>query len=210
MHRQKLEVDRALTERKIIADMALAERKFELDRNLAERKFIFDKGAVAWRRRFELAEKVLSSAYKVQDALLLARGRVIWEGEGETRPSTEVESPELKKARNSGFVPIERLASRAEAFASLQATQDSVTAHFGRAAVTAITTLLGEHRKISTAVSYLIRHAVLDTDRSGSDLLKPFRDELWNSDPVGGAQDRIAAAVKKLEEICRPVLQTAI
>lgn len=214
---RRFAVDRELTERKVAADIDLAERKFrfdkelaehrvQLDTALAEKKFAFDKGVIAWRRRYDLAEQILSAAYEVRDALSWARVRVLLKGEGETRQSTEPESPQLKEDRNSAFVPIERLVAHAKAFATLQTAQDTAAAHFDPSVVTAIVALLSEHRKIATASSYLIEHAEWNEDRSGKDALKPFRDELWGTDEPGGARQRIDAAIGQLESVCKPVL----
>ena len=208
MHRQRLETDQKLVERKFDFDKQLAEHKVLLEIGLAERKFIYDKELTAWRRRYDLAEQILSSAYEVRDALLWARTRVVLEGEGKTRQATGSESPQLKADRDSAFVPIERLTAHAKCFAALQTAQDAAAAHFGPPIVRSINQLIGEHRKITTAAVHLIQHADWNEDRSGRESLKPFRDELWGVDEPDGARQRIDAAIKQLESICKPVLLT--
>ena len=206
MHRQKLKADYALTERKINADIELARLKVELDKDLNERKFSFEKEAFAWRRRYDLAEQILSSAYEVRDALSWARVRVVLKGEGGTRQASGPENPVLKENRNSAFIPIERLTANAKAFAALQTAQDTAGAHFGPCAVSAIIALFAEHRTIAAASSSLIEHAAWNDDPSGDIALQPFRDELWDTGKATSARQRIDAAIQHLESICKPVL----
>ena len=216
---RRFAVDRELAERRIAADLNLAERKFAFDKqlaehktaldvNLAEKKFAFEKETVAWRRRYDLAEQILSSAYEARDALVWSRARVVMKGEGETREATGSESPQLKADRDSAFVPVERLTAHAKCFAALQAAQDAAAAHFGSSVVQSISQLLNEHRKIATAAAYLIQHADWNEDRSGKESLKPFRDELWGLGEPGAAKQRVDTAVEQLEAICKPVLLT--
>lgn len=197
MHGQKLDADRELAERKISADIALAERKFA-----------YDKEVVAWRRRYELAEQILSAAYEVRDALVWARARVILKGEGKTREAGKNESAKLKEDRDSAFVPIERLTKHAKAFAALQTAQDVASAHFGSTVVAAIGTLMAEHRRIASASASLVEHAEWNEDRAGNESLTPFRNELWGQG-ADGAQQRINAAIDQLEENCKPALLAA-
>ncbi len=57
-HKEKLDFDRELAEKKATADIALAEKKLALDQAL-----------VIWRRRYDLAEQVLTAAYEARDIL---------------------------------------------------------------------------------------------------------------------------------------------
>ena len=91
LHRQKLLFDETQAERRTTAEIELTERKVAADLALAEKRFGLDQALATWRRRYELAEEVLAAAYEIRDALTFARGRGIFEGEGETR-----EQPSMK------------------------------------------------------------------------------------------------------------------
>jgi hypothetical protein len=215
-HRKRLAGDQALAERKIEADIALAERKFEFDQRLAERKVeleitlaerkvAFDKALAVWRRRYDLAEQVLAAAYEARDGLIWARGRGVFSGEGETRTATEPENDKLREARNSAFVPIERLARNAKAFASLQTLQDTVAAHFGPQAIKPISAIIGVHHSITSTASILVRMVDGDEDYFGRQQLLPLRKALWGERP-DETDRKLDAAIEQLEAICKPVL----
>jgi hypothetical protein len=190
---------------RLAADQALAERKVTADIDLAERKFRFDKGIIAWRRQYELAEQVLGAAYEACDALNYARGRLIRADEGKTRIATEPESQQVREARDSAFIPIERLAARSKAFATLQTLQDPMLAHFGTEALQPISEISSIYHGITSAVGILIQNAAWNEEQEGRRALQPFRDELWG-DKAKESAVRLDAAVKQLEAICKPIL----
>ena len=194
MHKQKLDGDRDLAERKVNADIALAERKFQ-----------FDKDLVSWRRRYELAEQVLAAAYEARDALNWARGPGIRQGEGQSRIAIEPESQAIKEARDSAFVPIERLAAHSKAFAALQTLRDAVMAHFGDEAAKPISEIFEVYHGITVAASMLMENAAWNEDRQARASLQPIRDELYG-DKAKAANAKANAAVKQLETFLRPIL----
>jgi hypothetical protein len=118
---RRFAVDRQLAERKIAADIALAEKKLALDQAL-----------VIWRRRYELAEQILTTAYEARDILVWVRAPVQLAGEGETRKAADGENDKLRERRNSYFVPIERLARETKTFSTLQTLRYAAAAHFGQ------------------------------------------------------------------------------
>jgi len=205
MHRQKLDFDRDLAERRVNAEIALADRKITADIALAEKKFAFDKAMVSWRRRFDIAEQVLAAAYEARDALNWARTRVIFSGEGRTRVVTEPESDKIREARDQAFIPIERLTEHAKAFAALQTVQDAVAAHLGPQVVQPIIEILKAHRSIMSASHHLIRYASWNEDPTAAEGLRPFRDEIWGDRP-DDKDRKVDAAIEQLDAICKPIL----
>jgi hypothetical protein len=73
MHRERLDLDRDLADRRANADIALAERKVALDRALE-----------AWKRRTEFAEVVLGDFYQAQRIIDEARSPGSMGNEGST------------------------------------------------------------------------------------------------------------------------------
>lgn len=65
LHSEKLDTDRALAERKVQADIDLAREKFDYDRRQA-----------VFRRRFELAEKLLADVYRFRSMMRFVRSGV--------------------------------------------------------------------------------------------------------------------------------------
>jgi hypothetical protein len=205
IHTEKLAFDREQTQQRTAAEIELAERKMKADTELAERKFTFDKTLVSWRRRYDLAEQVLASAYEARDTLNWARVRVVLAGEGETRAATGPESQKLRADRNSAFVPIERLARNAKPFATLQALRDTLAAHFGPEATAPVAAIMEVHHSITNAASMLVQLAEFDDDRSARQQLLPLRMELWGERP-DDKDKKVDAAIERLEALCKPIL----
>lgn len=205
MHAERLAFDREQAERRTTAEIALTERKAAAGIALAERKFALDQALAIWRRRHDLAEQVMAAAYEARAALIWARGRGILSGEGETRKASEPESDRVREARNSAFIPIERLARSAKVFATLQTLQDTVAAHFGPESIKPISALIEAHYSITSAASTLMQMATADEDPLARDSLRPLRDELWG-DRAKEANKKIDAAITQLWALCNPVL----
>ena len=106
MHRERLNLDRDLADRRTNADIALAERKVALDRALE-----------AWKRRTEFAEVVLADFYQAQRIIDEARSPGSMGNEGSTRPKVAGETEDEERTLNAYFVTAERLNNRSEFFA---------------------------------------------------------------------------------------------
>jgi hypothetical protein len=148
---------------------------------------------------------VLTAAYEARGALNWARGRGIFEGEGKTRKVTGPESDELREARDHAYVPLERLSTQAKVFATLQAAQFKIVAHFGTDAVVPIHDLLQAPGQISTAASMLLRYVETHNDDLARRAQQPIRDILHGDRP-DDIDRKSDAAIKQLEAICKPVL----
>lgn len=181
------------------------QEKLRGDLQLAEKRFAFDKAIVTWRRRYELAEQVLTAAYEARDALNWARARVILSGEGETRQKNENEGDELQKKRNSYFVPLERLSRSANIFATLETLRYTVSAHFGQQAIDQISAFSEVHRTITSTAAVLIDQASVDDDPIASKSLMPLRTILWGNRP-DAIDKKIDEAIVAMEALLKPVL----
>jgi len=205
MHAERLAFDEKQAERRTTAEITLTERKAAADIALAERRFALDKALAIWRRRYDLAEQVLAAAYEARDALIWARGLGVFSGEGESRKATEPESDKVREARNSAFVPIERLARNTKAFATLQTLQDSMAAHFGPESSKPISSIIEIHHDITSTASVLIQMTEADEDHFSRQQNLPFRTKLCGERP-DETDRKLDAAIEQLEAICKPVL----
>src|SRR6202012_4354907 len=86
------------------------------------------------KRKIELAEQVLASFYEAGDLFVWVRSPAAFGGEGETRQA-EGEDENVRRSRNTYFVPIERMQKHSELFAKLQSQRYSFMALFGSDAV---------------------------------------------------------------------------
>jgi hypothetical protein len=163
------------------------------------------------KRKVELAEQFLTTAYKARDLLTWARTPVLFAGEGETRKPVHPEDDALRERRNGYYVPIERLARETETFSTLQALKYPVSAYFGPAAANPIATIMEGYRSITSAASLQIQiaqHADDPVARANS------MDQLSASLGRGPRPDKfdqnIDAAISSVEEFCRQVLSQGV
>lgn len=197
MHRERLDLDRDLADRKATADIALAERKVALDRALE-----------AWKRRTEFAELVLADFYQAQRIIEEARSPGIMSGEGSTRPKYGDETEDEARTLNGYFAATERLNNRSEFFAQLHARRYRFVAYFGHDAAKPYDDLHKIYAEILVAVRML-----LDTHRQRDMGFMPDGIQQWKSTIGWGLPEkdtipaRLTGVIKKIEQTCRPVIQ---
>jgi hypothetical protein len=193
MHREKLDFDRELAERKVAADIALAERKLALDRALAD-----------WKRRTEIAEQVLADFYKARDLLEAARSPFAFAEEGGSRTRDANETPDETQSRDALYAPYERLSKHIEFFSELHARRYRFMALFGIDAGKPFGSLLQAHNQIALATRALLDHRRKLRD----DVRETYESKIWGdveNDPI---RPIVTQAVIDIETICRPVLET--
>jgi gas vesicle protein len=230
MHRQKLDFDRdlaerrvnaeiALADRKITADMELAERRFEVDKKLAEHKVDLDIALAEKRlaldheldirkRRTGFAEEVLADFYQARDIINDARTPVSFGDEGSSRPRDATENPDDARQRDTYYTVIERLTKKAEFFAQFRSRRYRFFALFGTAAGKPYDDLFKIRQEIVIAVQTLIRLHGQPPGTVPNEILIEGRNTIWalldKNDPIPGRLDRI---VEVIEKTCRPVIQ---
>lgn len=205
-------VSRATTIRlhveKLDADRHLAERKFEYDKRLAERKFDLDRSQSVQKRRFELAESLLSDAYRFRDLMRFVRNGATFGREGETREAQVHETDNVKKRRDTYFVPIERLQKESKFLGDLMAKEYTARAHFGTDAETAFRLIGGAVHDVQLAASMLIESVGQHSDNEFNEKL---RRDIWAPLASLKGQDEIGAkiteAISSVEKFCKPALE---
>ena len=197
MHRERLDLDRDLADRRANADIALAERKVALDRALE-----------AWKRRTEFAEVVLADFYQAQRIIEEARSPGIMSGEGSSRPKYADETEDEARTLNGYFAAAERLNNRSEFFAQLHARRYRFVAYFGHDAAKPYDDLHKIYAEILVAVRML-----LDTHRQRDMGFMPDGIQQWKSIIGWGLPEkdtipaRLTGIIEEVEQTCRPVIQ---
>jgi hypothetical protein len=174
------------------------------------------RGLSAWRqqmigkRRAELAEQVLVSFYAARDALKWARVPAFGAEEGASRKPVEEEIEQVQLMRNVYYIPIERLLKVSAVFANLQVQRYTFAAYFGQSNILPFETILNIHNRIFSTAQVLIRAAQYDSARQGVATAKDnLLDDLgWGKrERPDDTDTAIDAAVSKIEELCRPILE---
>lgn len=170
-------------------------------------------GVNAWRRqtvgkrKMELAEQVLASFYEAADMLNWARSPFSSSSEGVTRQADEPEGEDLKRIRDSYYVPIERLRSKSELLSKLHAQRYSFRALFGRDANLPFDAFWKLQNDIAFSARTLIEFAGEDRDvrMENKDLIKQCKLDIYGraGDPISL---RIDETVALMEKLCKPIL----
>jgi hypothetical protein len=137
--------------------------KIEADQALARQKFDYDRKQAVFKRKFELAEQLLSDVYRFKSIIQFVRNGAVFENEGTSRESNEIESDRLKRRRDSYFVPLERLNRENEFIGVMFARRTTCRALFGPKAEEAFTLLQGAVNRLRVASSLLVDWTPLKT-----------------------------------------------
>lgn len=202
INRDKIELDRELSEEKAKAELKLAERRFELERKLASEK-----------RRAEVAEKVLSDFYIIRHSFEVIRSPMIWAGE-----MVPEEGVEVDVVTNDGYGVMRRIRHYQPQFAELEASRFTFAALFGGDAASPFATIVQTHNKVFHAAEALLRYRNQLDLQTLQDHLMRMRQVAFTMGAIGAdgelLPDLIAGdideAVAKIEAICRPALESAL
>jgi hypothetical protein len=205
---QRLSLDRELAERKFEFDKDLASRKADADIALAREKFQLDAKLADRKRKQDLAEEVLESFYKVRDAIRAVRIVITYEDEAASRKTTEPESPEVARRRNTYFVPLARLDANRADIAVLLSKRYRASAWFGATAEEPFQEFHEILTEIATSARMLINNAHENLDRTDRDFWRQMEGNIWSGvvkpDPIA---ERVNAAIAKIEAICRAAIE---
>jgi len=198
LHSEKLGVDQTLAERKVEADIALAERKFALDQQ-----------QLLQNHRFEVAEAVLADAYRFRDLMVYVRNGFAVGEEGSSRKPGSPETDDLKRLRDTYFVPVERLHADREFISAMMVRQHAARSHFGEDARKAFDLFHEVMHRVRGASSMLIEMS--GTGQTDIDLSRKLRADIWagygghsSEDELGG---KIEESIVLMEGFCRPALE---
>ncbi|MGE7156231.1 hypothetical protein ACQKJ1_21155 [Methylorubrum rhodesianum] len=194
---------------KLLADQRLAERKVEADITLARAKFDYDREQSIFKRKFDLAELMLTDAYRFQSFMQYVRNGFAFEGEAKDRPQEEAEPESLRRTRDSYYVPQARIKAEDEFLGSMFARRNACQAHFGVDADKAFNLFRQALHRTRLASQLLVgwsgHHGDFDKET-----MKNLRDEIWQQQAVHNKNDEIGEsieeAVKICERLCQPVL----
>lgn len=199
----------SINEKKIAADQDLAERRFNFDKELARERFSYDRQQAIFKRRFELAEQVLADAYRFRSMMKFVRNGAAFGGEGETREADGHESDNVKRNRNTYFVPIERLKAENEFISAMFARRTACRAHFGSDAEKAFDLFHQGLHRVRVASSLLVEWTS-DYEKADKETMQKLRHDIWEpmaehakTNDIGQMIDEGVALV---ESFCDPIL----
>ena len=197
------------------ADIALAAKRFEFEKGIAEQKVAFEKEQILFKRKFELAEEVLSDAYQFERVMGYVRSPGSYGTEGETRPvaKDQKESESVKRNRDTYFVPIERIKKESEFFSKMLSKRFTCRAYFGDEMDKAFQDIHMAPQTVAIYANILIRR-VSDSSMPEPEAVLRQRDKaesiIWDmpyeSEPNEVSQ-QIQEAIEIIERLTKPILQ---
>jgi len=155
------------------------------------------------RRKTELAEEILAQFYRARDVLTWARTPLRRDEHGGADGAT---GPSRNQALSA---PIERIIEESELFSQLHANRYRFIAYFGEDAASAFEAIRSVHAEVVTAAGGLVRDEGNSADQE-EEAAQRGRWEgtigwgLHKDDPI---PERVDAAVRKIEQICLPLIQ---
>jgi len=196
--------------RRIDADERLALKKFEFDKELAQRKFDLDRAQIVHKRRFEFAEALLADANNFRDLMRYVRNGASFGNEGATRQPESNEPDDVKRAKDTYFVPIERLRKQADFISGFLVKRHAGVAHFGHDVAKAFDLFDDAINSVQVAAGMLI-DMVGERDNDPQ-LLKQLRQDVWFGHSAARKEadqvnKKIEEGVLLIENLCRPVLE---
>jgi hypothetical protein len=178
--------------------------------SIAVTAYFASRGLSAWRkqlvgkRRCELAEEILTSAFTVEQRIRFIRNGMGFKGEGKTRPRLESEPDQFSDTRDMYFIPLERISKHDETLTRFETLRVLAQAHWGSHAGRPFDTILSVVREVAVAARMLVS-TVGDQGNRGS--RSQWELAIWDSGPDDALRRRVNDAVRDIESLCRQFLR---
>lgn len=197
-HREKLQADRDL-----------AERKFDFDKSIVEQKFKYDRDLNDHKRRVELAEIVLSDFYQMADALRQIRSPGSYAYEWADRTPEAGETEGQAQNRNTYYVPLARIRRNSDFISGMMSRRYRSKAVLGVEIDSAFQEVHEVLVRVQAAASTLMRMV----DRAGEGrqrneaLSERCEQDIWmgygDPDPL---EARMQEAIVSVERLCQRII----
>jgi hypothetical protein len=161
-----------------------------------------------------VAEQALILAYQAQEVFARIRNHGGFSSEGSSRKPEPDETPEEKQARDSAFVPIERIAHEARFFEQVVEIRPRVDALFGKGQAEPFNEFLKLRWDIIGAVRALSRlrqrthFPTREQEENHFDKTEEREKIIWSSPGEDPIEERLASAVTSIESFAGPVLES--
>jgi hypothetical protein len=183
---------------------------------------------VAWRgirdwreerldaRQGEVAEQALILAYQAPEVFARIRSASGFSGEGSSRQPEPDETPEEKEARDSAFVPIERIRNESRFFQQVVEIRPRVDALFGKGKAEPFNVFLKVQWEIIGAVRALSRlrqkthFRTQDQEENHFEKTEKHEKVIWSMSDEDPIEERLARAVASIESFAGPVLESRL
>jgi hypothetical protein len=180
------------------------------------------RGVRDWReerldaRQSEVAEQAMILAYQAREVFDRIRSPGSFAGEGSSRKPEVEEAPEEKEARDSAFVPIERIRNEARFFEQVLEIRPRIDALFGKGQAEPFDEFLklrGEIIGAARSLSRLNQRTDFSTQEQRDDHLDRLglhEEVIWSCHGGDRIDKRLVSAVESIERLAAPVLESRL
>ncbi|WP_228235727.1 hypothetical protein [Allomuricauda sp. M10] len=171
---------------------------------------------VKWKRKYELAEEVLSLFYEVQETISIIRSPLGYVNEGSSRKRMENEKPEDTEILDRAYTVIERFEKNKEPFFKLRAMKYRFITVFGRESESPFNEIVKLTNKIMTVSNFLGRRYWRDQGRrkftdeqfqKHLDKMEEYEAVIWEGYEDDKIKSQLDNIVLQIEKICNTVLK---
>ncbi|PKN16498.1 MAG: hypothetical protein CVU66_00680 [Deltaproteobacteria bacterium HGW-Deltaproteobacteria-23] len=173
-----------------------------------------------WKRKYELAEEVLSLFYDAEERFDIIRSPVSNSGEGKTRKKGENETPDDSDDLDNAYIVPERIEKEKALFNKLKALKYRFQAIFGEESVKPFNEIEGHLMEIQLANIRLHRQYYPAqnnnnyTEEQFERHLKDMHENeaiIWTGfDVTDKFQESVKNTISKIEGICKPIIQNRV
>lgn len=178
------------------------------EERLAAKKFTYEQQQTVFKRRFELAEQMLTNAYRFRSMMNYVRSGISF-GEGDSRAADPYESDGIRHSRNSYFVPIERLNKENEFVSAMFAQRTICEAHFGEDCKNAYDLFTQALHNVRISSSLLVEWTG-EIEAADKETMQNLKCDIWQPMAKHSGKDEIGTKIEKgvsiVENLSRPVL----
>ena len=163
-------------------------------------------GLSAWRRqlvgkrKFEAAEEILLITYKLQRGLTFVRNPLVLGGEG-------------SEARDSQGAPLERMQKMVDDLAAFSRARLLAQVFFGPGSVAPFDAIFDVYNEVALAATMLLmslREPIPEDEGDRKEEISrraKWRLTIWGPAGSDALVERVEAAVKQIEGLCRPAIR---
>lgn len=170
---------------------------------------------VKFKRKYELAEKVLANAYEAVAIINIIRSPASRSDEGQSRKRDKNETPKQTEQLNQLYVIIERYHNNNDSFKRLYAIRFQLKAVFGDKLEDSVSKILNKPKQIINTVNEYadtIKNPNNYTEKEKQELAKKYRNTVFGPlTKEERKEDFIYKEMKKalddIEKVCRKYLK---
>jgi len=171
---------------------------------------------MVWKRKYELAEEVLSLFYEARDSIEIIRSPYGNTGEGKTRKRKENETEEQSEILDRAYVIYERYEKVKTTFTKLKSLKYRFMAIFGQDKglpfdnlTKILTKLFFASYKLETYWNDQVRRKLTDEQfQKHIDKIEKFKETIWSGyGEPDQINDEINKIVDNIEKICKTIIE---